>query len=54
MIDTCASETANSAAKDEDSSLCLKDVRSLLHLEAAWVDGRCAFNTQNLSLQKKE
>lgn len=54
MIDTCVSETANSAAKDEDSSLCLKDVKSLLHLEAAWVDGRCASNTQNLSLQKKE
>lgn len=58
MIDTYVSQRVNSTAKDETSNLSLRGAKAtataaLLHLEVAWVGGRCAFNAQHLFLQKK-
>lgn len=53
MIDIYVSQRMNTTAKDEISNLSLRDAKvtataALLHLEVAWVDGRCAFNAQHL------
>lgn len=57
MVDVDVSQRVNSTARDENSNLSLRDAKvtataALLHLEAAWVDGRYAFNAQHLFLQK--
>ena len=58
VLDIYVSQRVNSAAKDETSNLSFRDAEvsataALLHLEVAWMDGRCAFNARRLFLQKK-